>query len=226
MTARPSRSSRPALSRDRIVEAAVTVADRGGLGAVSMRSVGREVGAEAMSLYHHLRGKEELLDALADWAFTRIALPGADQPWRAAMRDRAASARAVLVAHPWALGLLESRRHPGPVLLRHHDAVLGCLRGAGFPVVLASHAYSVLDAYVYGFVLTELNLPMQAGEDAQEFAAGLALAADDYPHLVETMAVQLSGGTYDYAAEFGWGLDLVLDGLEDRLARSTGTDPD
>ena len=218
--------ARPALTRDRIVEAAVTVADRGGLGAVSMRSVGREVGAEAMSLYHHLRGKEELLDALADWAFTRIALPGAGEPWRAAMRERAASARAVLVAHPWALGLLESRRHPGPALLRHHDAVLGCLRGAGFPVVLASHAFSVLDAYVYGFVLTELNLPMEGGEDAEEFAAGLGLAVEDHPHLVEMMTEQVVGGGYSYAAEFDWGLDLVLDGLEDRLARSTGTVPD
>src|SRR5688572_11550000 len=109
MTARPARSSRPALSRDRIVDAAVAVADRGGLAAVSMRSVGREAGAEAMSLYHHLRGKEELLDALADWAFSRIRPPRPDQPWRAAMRSRAASARAVLFAHPWALGLLESR---------------------------------------------------------------------------------------------------------------------
>lgn len=217
---------RPALSRDRIVDAAVAVADRGGLASVSMRSVGREAGAEAMSLYHHLRGKEELLDALTDWAFTRIALPGAGEPWRAAMRERAASARAVLVAHPWALGLLESRRHPGPALLRHHDAVLGCLRGAGFPVVLASHAFSVLDAYVYGFVLTELNLPMEGGEDAEEFAAGLGLAVEDHPHLVEMMTEQVVGGGYSYAAEFDWGLDLVLDGLEDRLARSTGTVPD
>ena len=150
--------------------------------------------------------------------------PAPDQTWRVAMRTRAASARAVLVAHPWALGLLESRRHPGPALLRHHDAVLGCLRGAGFPVELAAHAYSVLDAYVYGFVLTELNLPMEAGEDAQEFAAGLALAADDYPHLVEMMAVQLSGGTYDYADEFDYGLDLVLDGLEERLSATARVD--
>jgi AcrR family transcriptional regulator len=214
-------SARPALTRDRIVEAAVTVADRGGLGAVSMRSVGREVGAEAMSLYHHLRGKEELLDALADWAFSRIRLPRPDQPWRVAMRTRAASARAVLFAHPWALGLLESRRHPGPALLHHHDAVIGCLRDAGFPVRLAAHAYSVLDAYVYGFVLTELNLPMEAGEDAQEFAEGLALTAEDYPHLVEMMTEQVAGGTYDYADEFDYGLDLVLDGLEERLARVT-----
>lgn len=216
--------TRPALTRDRIVDAAVAVADRGGSGAVSMRSVGREVGAEAMSLYHHLSGKEELLDALADWAFGRIVLPAPHQPWRAAMADRAASARAVLVAHPWALGLLESRRHPGPALLHHHDAVLGCLRGAGFTVVLASHAFSVLDAYVYGFVLTELNLPMEGGEEAEEFATGLGLAAEDYPHLVEMMTEQVLGGDYSYAAEFDYGLDLVLDGLEERLARTTGAD--
>lgn len=212
--------ARPALTRERIVDAAVAVADRGGLGAVSMRSVGREVGAEAMSLYHHLSGKEELLDSLADWAFAHIRLPGPDQPWRTAMSARAASARAVLVAHPWALGLLESRRHPGPALLRHHDAVLGCLRRAGFPVVLASHAFSVVDAYVYGFVLTELNLPMEGGEGAQELAVGLGLSADDYPHLVEMMTEQVMTGDYSYAAEFDYGLDLVLDGLEQRLARS------
>ena len=140
------------------------------------------------------------------------------------MADRAASARAVLVAHPWALGLLESRRHPGPALLHHHDAVLGCLRGAGFPVVLASHAFSVLDAYVYGFVLTELNLPMVGGEGAEEFATGLGLAAEDYPHLVEMMAEQVLGGDYSYAAEFDYGLDLVLDGLQERLARTAGAD--
>jgi AcrR family transcriptional regulator len=216
--------ARPALTRDRIVDAAVAVADGGGLGAVSMRSVGREVGAEAMSLYHHLSGKEELLDALADWAFARITLPRPDESWREAMATRAASARDVLRAHPWALGLLESRRHPGPALLRHHDAVLGCLRGAGFPVPLASHAFSVLDAYVYGFVLTELNLPMEAGEDAREFASGLGLAVEDYPHLVEMMTEQVAGGTYDYADEFGYGLELVLDGLEQRLARARPAD--
>jgi AcrR family transcriptional regulator len=212
--------SRSPLTRERIVDAAVAVADRGGLAAVSMRSVGREVGAEAMSLYHHLGGgKEELLDALADWAFARIFLPGDDEAWRPAMSARAASARTVLRAHPWTLGLLESRRHPGPALLRHHDAVLGCLRHAGFPVVLALHAFSVLDAYVQGFVLTEINLPMEGGEDAEEFAAGLALSADDYPHLVEAMTEQVVGGSYSYAAEFDYGLELVLDGLEERLAR-------
>ncbi|HMS37630.1 MAG TPA: TetR/AcrR family transcriptional regulator, partial [Arachnia sp.] len=153
------------LSGPRIVEAAVAVADRGGLTAVSMRNVGRELGVEAMSLYHHLTGKAALVDALADWVFAQIELPAEGEPWRAGMVRRAGSARRVLASHPWALVLIESRSTPGPALMRHHDAVIGCLRAGGFPVLLASHAFSVIDAYVYGFVLTEQNLPFDsAGE--------------------------------------------------------------
>jgi AcrR family transcriptional regulator len=212
-------ADRPALTRDRIVEAAVRVADRGGLGAVSMRGVGKELGVEAMSLYHHVTGKEELLDALADRVFTGIALPALDAPWRRAMTERAGSARAVLAAHPWAVTLIESRRNPGPALLRHHDTVLGCLRRNGFPVALAAHAFSAIDAYVYGFVLTELTLPFEPGEGAEDFVATLALPADDYPHLAEMVAEQVRGREYAYADEFGYGLDLILDGLEERLGR-------
>ena len=161
-------TDRPALSRDRIVDAAATVADSRGLTGVSMRNVGKELGVEAMSLYHHISGKDDLLDGLADWVFTGIELPALDQPWRPAMSERAASSRGRLSAHPWALGLIESRRNPGPALLRHHDTVLGCLRRNGFSVELAAHAFSAIDAYVYGFVLTELNLPMESGEGADE----------------------------------------------------------
>jgi AcrR family transcriptional regulator len=208
---------RPSLSRDRIVDAAVRVADRGGLAGASMRNVGRELGVEAMSLYHHIAGKDALLDALADRVFAEIALPAPDEPWRPAMAARAASARAVLAAHPWALGLIESRRNPGPALLHHHDTVLGCLRRGGFPVALAAQAFSVIDAYVYGFVLTELNLPFEPGEGADEFVATLALPAEDYPHLAEMMVEQVRGQDYAYADEFGHGLELILDGLEERL---------
>ncbi len=227
----PRRSpDRPALSPDRIVEAAVRVADRGGLAQVSMRSVGRELGVEAMSLYHHLAGKEALLDTLANWVFTRIDVPGPDQPWRPAMATRAASARAALSAHPWALGLIESRRTPGPALLRHHDGVLGCLRANGFPVRLAAHAFSALDAYVYGFVLTELNLPFEAGESAEDYtlAIGHLLPAEEYPHLMELITTQVVGRRYDYGVEFTFGLDLVLDGLERHLAEQAAppADPD
>jgi AcrR family transcriptional regulator len=210
---------RPALDRQRIIDAAVRVAARGGVGRVSMRNVAKELGVEAMSLYHHLAGKDALLDGLADWIFTQIELPDPQRPWREAMTERAASARHALSRHSWALGLIESRRSPGPAVLRHHDAVLGCLRRNGFSVALASHAFSAIDAYVYGFVLTELNLPFEAGETAEQFVAGIegVLSAAEHPYLVEMITGHVVGTGYAYADEFGFGLDLILDGLERHL---------
>ena len=186
-----------------------------------MRSVGRELGVEAMSLYHHVAGKESLLDGLADWVFARITLPRSGTAWRAEMEERARSARAVLAAHPWGLGLLESRRSPGPATLGHHDAVLGCLRSAGFSVALAAHAFSVLDAYTYGFVLTEVNLPFEAGEAADEFVEGLRLVEAEHPHLAEMISEQVTGQSYSYGDEFDYGLELILDGLESRTSDPT-----
>ena len=206
--------SRPPLSRQRVIDAASRVADASGLAGVSMRSVGRELEVEAMSLYHHVASKDDLLDGLADWVFERMTTPAADRPWRAEMFTRAHSARAVLLAHPWGLGMIESRRTPGPANLRHHDAVLGCLRTAGFSVALAAHAFSVLDAYVFGFVLTEVNLPFQPGEAAEDFVADLGLVMADHPHLAEMVATQVVGRDYQYGDEFDYGLALVLDGLE------------
>lgn len=208
------------LTPERIVEAAVAVADDGGLGAVSMRNVARALGVEAMSLYHHVANKDALLDALADRPYASIALPAATDPWRAAMAARATSARAVLLAHPWAVHLLESRRRPGPSLLAHHEAVLACLRTNGFSVALAAHAFSLLDAYVYGFVLSELTLPLRPDEPVAEFVAELGDAMDParYPHLVEMTAEHVARGSYRYADEFPEGLELILDGLAGRLA--------
>jgi AcrR family transcriptional regulator len=206
--------SRPPLSRPRVVDAASRVADASGLSGVSMRSVGRELGVEAMSLYHHVASKDVLLDGLADWIFERIDTPSTSGSWRCEMERRAQSARAVLAAHPWGLGLLESRRSPGPATLRHHDAVLGCLRAAGFSVATAAHAFSVLDAYTYGFVLTEVNLPFQPGESAEDFVADLGPAMAQYPHLAEMVAEQVVGRDYAYGDEFDHGLALVLDGVE------------
>lgn len=213
---------RPPLNYDRIIEAAVAVADRGGLAQVSMRNLGKELSVEAMSIYHHLAGKEALLDGLATWFFTQIQLPHPAEPWRSEMVCRARSARDALTAHPWALGLIESRRSPGPALLRHHDAVLACLRHNGFSVALAAHTFSAIDAYVHGFVLTELNLPFDPGESAEEFVAHLdeVLDADQYPSLVEMITEQVSGKSYDYANEFEFGLDLILDSLHRHLGDS------
>ena len=210
--------SRPPLSRELVIDAAGRVADAAGLAGVSMRSVGRELGVEAMSLYHHVASKDALLDGLADWVFARIDTPTSTRPWRAEMEARAHSARTVLLAHPWGLGLIESRRSPGPANLRHHDAVLGCLRAAGFSVALAAHAFSVLDAYVYGFVLTEVNLPFRAGESAEDFVEDLGPLTELYPHLAELVRDRIVGRDYQYGDEFDHGLALVLDGLEARFA--------
>jgi AcrR family transcriptional regulator len=216
-------SRRPALSAERIVEAAVRVADRGGLAALSMRNVAKELGVEAMSLYHHVANKEALLDALVEWAFARIDRPAVGEPWRAQMVHRAHSARSVLSAHPWALGLLESRL-PGPSLMAHHEAVLGCLRADGFSLELAAHAFSVLDAYVDGFVLTEVNLPFAADGDVDGFAAQVdeLLPAAQYPNMAEMLHTRVMGRGYDYGDEFDWGLQLILDQLEVRLAQTNG----
>ncbi|MFE6967304.1 TetR/AcrR family transcriptional regulator [Agromyces sp. NPDC057679] len=215
-------AQRTPLSRERIIAAAMQVADDGGLAAVSMRSVAKALGAEAMSLYHHVSGKEELLDLLADAAFDEIPLLEVGTPWRTAMTSRADIMRAVLKQHSWALGLLESRSNPGQAVMRHHDRVLGVLRHDGFDLALAAHAYSALDAYIYGFVLTELNLPFTPDVGADAFAEGLELPAEEYPHLAEMLEQMVLGHDYDYGDEFGYGLDLVLDQLELRLVGQLG----
>ena len=210
---------RSPLTTERVLRAAVALADREGVGSLSMRRLARELGVEAMSLYHHVAGKPALLDGMVDLVFGEIELPVADGDWKAAMRRRAVSAREVLARHPWAIALMESRRTPGPANLRHHDAVLGCLRQAGFPVALTAHAYSILDAYIYGFALQEASLPFDTPEETAEVAAEImdAFVADAYPHLTELAVEHVLQPGYDYGDEYHFGLELILDGLE-RLA--------
>ncbi|MET3768618.1 AcrR family transcriptional regulator [Marisediminicola sp. UYEF4] len=210
---------RTPLSRERIIGAAAEVADRAGVAAVSMRSVAKVLGVEAMSLYHHVPSKEALLDDLADWVFERIELPEVGDTWREALTGRARSARSVLTAHPWALGMMESRPNPGPALLKHHDRLLGVLMMSGFSAALATHAFSAIDAYVYGFALTESSLPFQPGDGAEAaFAATVAPAAELYPHLARSLAELLGDGGYAFADEFDYGLELLLESLERRVA--------
>src|SRR5215813_1078569 len=134
---------RRTLNPERVLLAAVSLADA----ELSMRKLGESLGVEAMSLYNHVANKDDLLDGMVDLVFSEIPLPAANLDWRSAMRERAIAVRAALSRHRWAIGLMESRRRPGAATLRHHDAVLGCLRIAGFSVELAAHAYSVLDSY-------------------------------------------------------------------------------
>ena len=204
------------LSRDRVLRAAVDLADREGINALSMRKLGQEVGVEAMSLYNHVRNKEELLNGMIDIVFGEIDLPAADAEWSAAMRQRAISARQALKRHPWAIGLMESRAQPGPATLRHHDSVLRNLRTAGFSVELAAHAYSVLDSYIYGFTQNELTLPFDnSPEKVAEVAGNIMreMPAGEYPYLTEMAVEHAMKPGYDYGDEFEFGLALILEGI-------------
>ena len=207
---------RPPLSRDQVLRTAVTLADEGGIDALSMRKLGQALGVEAMSLYNHVTGKGDLLDGMIDVVFAEIGLPAGDGGWKRAMRQRAVAAREVLGRHRWAIGLMESRRSPGPATLRHHDAVLGCLREAGFPVALAAHAYSLLDSYIYGFALQEASLPFGSEEETAQVTREIAdaMGADDYPYLAEMAAAHVLQPGFEYGHEFETGLDLILDALE------------
>ncbi|MEU9033975.1 TetR/AcrR family transcriptional regulator [Streptomyces sp. NPDC048352] len=210
------------LSRARVLAEAVALADEEGVAGLTIRALAQRLGVKPMSLYHHVRHKEAILDGIVDAVFAEIELPADGPDWRSALSRRAHSAREVLGRHPWATAVMESRAHPGPATLRHHDAVLGVLRRAGFPYALAAHAYSLLDSYVYGFALTEAALPF-APRDV-EIAVGDFLAAfpaGEYPNLADFAQHHVLRPGYEYGAEFGYGLDLILDGLAARLTAAT-----
>ena len=216
---RPATRSRTPLSRERVLKTALALADASGIESLTMRKLGEAVGVEAMSLYNHVPSKGDLLDGLIDLVFSEIEPPSGADGWKTAMRQRAISARAVLSRHRWAIGLMESRTSPGPATLRHHDAVIGCLRQAGFPVALAAHAYSALDSYIYGFALQEASLPFDTSEQTSELAQAIVaqFPADEYPHLAEFTFEHVMRPGYDYGREYEFGLDLILDGLERTL---------
>jgi AcrR family transcriptional regulator len=215
----PSGQPRAPLSKERVLRAAVALADRGGVGSLSMRKLAQELGVEAMSLYHHVANKDDILDGIVDVVFGEVDVPSGQADWKAAMRRRAISAREALRRHPWAIGLMESRSTPGPATLRHHDAVLGILRSAGFSVELAAHAFSVLDSYIYGFALQESSLPFHTPEELAAVAEMILgnLPAEEYPHFTEIAVEHALQPGYDYGNEYLFGLDLILDGLERAL---------
>lgn len=214
--ARPrGRGGRPArLSRELVLRAALRLADEGGLQVMTMHRVGQRLGVQAMSLYRHVRNKEDILDGIADLVYAEIELPDDEGDWRTVMRRRAISTRDVLAHHPWAVDLMESRSTPGPANLRHHDVVLGILRGAGFSSAMATHAYNLLDSYIYGFALQARSLPVATPEALAEVGEVLIgqLSGDEYPHL-KAVGVDLMAAGFDYAAEFEFGLDVILDAL-------------
>ena len=216
MTEESKNEPRIPLSKERVLRAAIALADEGGIESLSMRKLGQQLGVEAMSLYNHVANKDEILDGMVDVVFSEIDRPETDTDWKAAIRGRAVSARTVLARHRWATPMMESRPTPGPETLRHHDAVIGCFRRAGFSIEMTAHAYALVDNYIYGFALQEANLPATGGEEMADLAETIIepLPAGDYPHLVELATEYIMQPGYDFGNEFDFGLELILDGLE------------
>jgi AcrR family transcriptional regulator len=207
---------RVALSRPRALAAAVALADANGLESLTMRKLAQDLGVEAMSLYHHVKNKTDILDGMVEMVFGEIELPAHDTGWKTAMLQRGHSLRAVLTRHPWAITIMESRTSPGPATLRHLDAMIGCCRNAGFSIVMAAHAVSLIDSYIYGFVMQEVNLPFDNTDDLEAVVEAIMpnLSMEEYPHLLELTTDHVLQPGYDYGNEFEYGLGLVLDGLE------------
>ena len=208
--------SRSPWTRAQLLRGAIELADRNGIESLSMRKLSQELGGGTMSLYNHVAGKDDLLDGMIDTVFSEIDLPVVEHGWRTAMRERAISIRTVMTRHPWAIGLMESRRTPGPATLRHHDAVIGCLRDAGFSLPLAAHAFAALDSYIYGFALQERSLAFGTPDETAELAKTFLLhfPVKEYPRLAELTIDHVLQPGYDYGDEYEFGLDLILEGLE------------
>lgn len=226
MSDRPEmgRKARPRLSRDRVLRGAVSVADAGGIEGLTIRSLAKSLGVKPMAVYYYVANKDEILDGIVDLVFSEIELPEVGGDWRTEMCRRAHSARRVLRAHPWAIGLMESRTSPGPATLRHHDVVIATLRAAGFSHQLTAHAYAALDSYTYGFALQEAGLPFEESGTVGDVAEPIMeqFSTGGYPHLVEMATDYYLQPGYNFGDEFEWGLDLILDGLDRRAVLTPG----
>ncbi|HEX4699674.1 MAG TPA: TetR/AcrR family transcriptional regulator C-terminal domain-containing protein [Actinomycetes bacterium] len=206
---------RTPLSRERVLRAAVVLADQGGIESLTMRRLGQELGVEAMSLYKHVSNKDDVLDGIVDLVLGDIDVPPSGTPWREAMRARAVSAHEVLLAHPWAALQIMSRFNIGLGMTRYLDATLGRLREGGFSIEGALDAWHTLDSHIYGFTLQELGLPFAADEASQVSADVVGtLDAEQFPHVVEVISHVMRSGRVE---DFTFGLDLILDGLQREL---------
>ncbi|WFE57453.1 TetR/AcrR family transcriptional regulator [Micromonospora sp. WMMD712] len=215
MPIRTDTGQRRPLCRERVLLAALTLADRDGLGALTMRRLGQELGVEAMSLYKHVAHKNDVLDGIAELVLSEFELPTEDVDWREGMRRRAVSARAALARHPcWTV--LLSRSRPGPAMLRNLDSVIGSLCRGGFSLDLAARAFSLLDSYIYGFAAQEVSLPFNTPGELIELTGSIMeqFRPEDYPHLARLGSDVILRPGYDHSAQFTYGLELILDGLE------------
>ncbi len=213
--------SSPKLSRERVIAAAVALADRIGIEAFTIRKLADELDTKPMSIYHHVPNKEAIIDGMVDAVFAEIGKPSQHVPWKEAMSHSAQSMCEVLGRHPWATPLMDSRANPGPATLTHHDAVIRCFREAGFSVEMTAHAVALVDAFIYGYALQVAALPATGGDEMAELADEITASfePDQYPHLMEFTATHVMQPGYDFTKEFDFGLSVVLDGLEAAAAK-------
>jgi AcrR family transcriptional regulator len=208
---------RDRLTRRRVLTAAVQLADREGIEALSMRRLALELGVEAMSLYNHVRNKEDALDGMVEVVASEFVRPRVGEDWKAEMRRRSVAAQEVLVRHPWAAALIVSRVNVGPSMLAYVDATIGCLVSAGFSYPQADWAWNTIDSHIYGFTLQQLNFPFEEEEYADQASAFLPELPEELPWL-RAMAEEVAAGRHDGRQDFAFGLEFILDGL-DRLER-------
>jgi len=213
-TTNPDPLSHIPLSRERILLAAIDLADKDGIELLSMRKLAQEMGVKAMSLYNYVTNKDDILDSIVDIVVSEIESPKIGGDWRDAMRRRAISAHEMLLHHPWAAMALMSRMNVGPAMLKYVDMTLGCLCEAGFSFKMADHATNVIDSHIYGFTLQELNFPINESDYSKMAAEGLSIIpANKYPYL-NKLTHQVIEGSYDGIHNFEFGLELILNGLE------------
>jgi AcrR family transcriptional regulator len=219
-------SRRLSLNSGRIFQGAVGLADEIGVDALTIRKLAVVLGVKPMTIYHYIPNKEAIIDGMVDRVFGEIDLPQLDINWKLAIQQRSASARAVLVKHSWAVPLMESRRTPGIATLRQHDATIGCLRKGGLSVEMTAHAYAVIDAFVYGFAIQEASLPAKSGLEMKELAESIleTTLMANYTHLMELTTRHVLQPDYDFSCEFDFGLNLILDGLENAVRLSVPPD--
>ena len=216
---RSGKGSRETLDRERVVRAAIDLADERGLDALTMRELGRRLGVEAASLYNHVSGKDDVLDGMVEQVVGQIDVPGEGVDWKEAMRRRAVSARAVFARHLWAAGLVDSRERSGPVSLSYADRVLSVLLRAGFSPRTAGTAFLTLDSYIYGYERQRTYIASADDEDAGEPARDVVEASREvFPSLMLVAGAYLAE-PFDDDAAFAFGLDLILNGLQRLLER-------
>jgi AcrR family transcriptional regulator len=211
------------LSRDRVLHAAISLVDEGGIESLSMRKLGQALGVEAMSLYNHVANKDAILDGIVDLVMSEIELPSAEEDWESAIRKCAISAHEALVRHPWACNLIMSSTRVRPARLRYMESLLRRLREAGFSAEETYHAYHALDSHILGFTLWQVGHVMPGDgprvTNKEELASFLAtllreFPLDDYPYLLEHGEQHLTEGSHKEEGEFEFGLGLILDGLK------------